>query len=143
MSKTYPRTFPTICFRSSHSNPWYKSMSSTGLLSPLVNSSWFFASGLALINLEIAKRVGRWTTAPIRSGHVPLPAEHCVMCLQHAMNDGNVRSWDLVYGDVARLVALVDRVCQEEEIATIECGFHRAAAAPRFVSVSGLSGVAA
>ena len=62
------------------------------------------------------------------------------MRLQHTVHDGDVRPRDFVYGDVARLVSLVDGVGQEEEIATIEGGFHRAAGTPRAVFSLGVSG---
>ena len=45
--RTYPRTLPTMCFRSRCESPRYSSMSSPGLLSPLVSNNWFFGSGIS------------------------------------------------------------------------------------------------
>ena len=48
------------------------------------------------------------------------------MRLEHAVDDGDVRAWDLVHRDVARLVPLIWRVRQEEQVPAVERGFHRA-----------------
>ena len=48
------------------------------------------------------------------------------MRLEHAVHDGDVRAWDLVHRDVARLVPLIWRVRQEEQVPAVERGFHRA-----------------
>lgn len=50
-----------------------------------------------------------------------------VVRLQHTMNDGNVRTGNLVYGDVASMIPLVWGIGEEQKIATVECRFHGSA----------------
>ncbi len=52
------------------------------------------------------------------------------MRLQHTMDDRDVRSRDLVHRDVARLISLVRRVCQEQQVPAVERRFHRATVSP-------------
>jgi hypothetical protein len=49
------------------------------------------------------------------------------MCLKHTMHNRDVCAGDLVHRDVPGLVALVRRVCKEEQVAAVEGGFHRSA----------------
>ena len=58
--------------------------------------------------------------------YAPFTALSEIVCLQHSMYDGNIRAGNLVHCDVAGLVSLIWRVRQEEKVATVESGFHRA-----------------
>ena len=49
------------------------------------------------------------------------------MRLKHTMHNRDILAWDPVNGDVARLVAFIRRVDEEEEVTAVECRFHRAA----------------
>ena len=48
------------------------------------------------------------------------------MRLQHPVHDRDVRPWNFVHRDVARLVPLIRRVRQEQEVPAVERGLHRA-----------------
>ena len=48
------------------------------------------------------------------------------MCFQYTMDDGNVCAGDLVHCDVACVVSFVCGIREEEEVAAVECWFHRA-----------------
>ena len=43
------------------------------------------------------------------------------------MYDWYLRSWNLVHGDITNVVPLLGRICEEEQVSAIECGFHRSA----------------
>ena len=49
------------------------------------------------------------------------------MRLGHPMYNGNISSRDFVHGDIADIVPLLRRVGEEEQVSTVECGFHRSA----------------
>lgn len=46
------------------------------------------------------------------------------MGFKYAMDDGDVRAGNLVYGDVAGMIALVDGVRKEEKVAAVKGWFH-------------------
>lgn len=46
------------------------------------------------------------------------------MGFEYAMDDGDVRARNLVDGDVAGMIALVDGVRQEEKVTAVEGWFH-------------------
>ena len=62
----------------------------------------------------------------LRGKDEPINSLHDVMRLEHTMHDRDVLARDPVDGDVARLVAFVRRVDEEEEVTAVECRFHRA-----------------
>ena len=61
--------------------------------------------------------------------HSPLVLRDKIVRLEHAVDDRDVCPGDLVHRDVARLVPLIRGVREEEQVAAVERGLHRAAAA--------------
>lgn len=47
-----------------------------------------------------------------------------LVSFKNAVHNGNVLSGNFVYGDVTDNVGRIRRICEEEKIATVECGFH-------------------
>ena len=54
------------------------------------------------------------------------------MGFKYAMDDGDVRAGNLVDGDVAGMIALVDGICEEEEVTAVKGWFHGSAVRTRF-----------
>jgi hypothetical protein len=48
------------------------------------------------------------------------------MCLQYAMDDGDVCAGDLVHCDVASVISFMDGIREKEQVTAVECWFHRA-----------------
>lgn len=115
---TYPLTFPTMCFLSSHSRPRYCARSSTGLLSPFVSSNWFGGWAGTMLYILSTRWGAAWRDAILfkLGGTVGL---------QDTMHDGYCRSGNIVDNNIAIGIALPNRVCQKQDVPSGKCRFHR------------------
>lgn len=97
-------------------------------MSPFVRSNWF--SGRGADSRTLREKLSLLLPRGLRcegGKDEPIDSFRDVMSLENTMHNRDILARNPVDGDVARLVAFVRRVDEEEEVTAIERWFHRAA----------------